>query len=110
MTLRTDYLGTLDTKVVEAQTQGASVISTNLAAITSEMQTNANGGYKTFTVKVAIGYQPEDLRKEGNLWSAFRSGAESYIIGTENISGNEFTLTLDKLDDTVLYLDINFTF
>ena len=51
MSLRTDYTGAYDTKVAEARAAGStSILTTNLATITSEMATAAGQGLQTFTV------------------------------------------------------------
>ena len=110
MSLRTDYTGAYDTKLAEARAAGRdNVLVTNLAAITSAMATAATAGNSTFTVTVTVGYQPQDIRTAGNLWSAFKSGMEE-ALSSEDIMSNEVSVTLNTSDSIATQVDLNFTF
>lgn len=110
MSLRTDYTGAYDSKIAEARAAGLTLVgTTNLATITTEMATAAAAGLQTFTVTLAIGYQPQDIRAGGNLWEAFKSGCLQ-ALAAEDIAGNEVTVTLNTSDTVTTSVDLNFTF
>jgi hypothetical protein len=109
MTLRSDYGGALDTALLTAKAAGVTLITTNLATISTEMQNAAAQGKKTFTVTLVVSFQPDDLKLEGNLWSAYSSGVESQLIA-EEVYSNEVSVTLNVSDTNQLQLDLNFTF
>jgi len=110
MTLRTSYSGSLNTKLAEARQAGNDLIAvTNLAAITTAMGTAAGRGQRTFTVNLAVSYQPADLRALGPLWSAFQSGVYAAIYG-QDIMENEVVVALNTSDQLNTSIDLNFTF
>ena len=110
MSLRTNYTGTLDTKLAEARAAGlTAVATTNLAAITSTLQAAANRGQKSFTANFTATYQPADLRLLGPLWEAYRTGVIQ-ALSDEDIMGNEVTVSLNTSDQLATSIDIKFKF
>lgn len=110
MSLRTNFTGALDTKLAEARAAGrTAVVTTNLAAITSAMDTAAAAGKKIFTVNYAVSYQPADLRLKGPLWHAYKSGVLEGL-SSEDIMGNEVTVELNVADQLSTSIDLKFTF
>ena len=110
MSLRTDYTGTLDAKLAAARAAGLSFITVdNLADLTTQMEAQANKGVKTFTINYTLSYQPDDLRLNGPLWEAFKSGVEQGIF-SEDVMGNEVAVALNTSDNVITSMDLNFTF
>lgn len=110
MSLRTDYTGALDTKLNEARAAGNTfIVTTNLAAITTDMATEAGKGNKSFTLSYTVTYQTEDLRLLGPLWEAFKSGVLQGL-SSEDIMGNEVTVTLDSSDNSITRIKLGFVF
>lgn len=110
MSLRTDFTGSLDSKLAEARAAGrTAIVTTNLAAITSAMSTSAAAGKKKFTVSYAVSYQPADLRLKGPLWEAYKSGVLEGLA-SEDIMGNEVTVELNTSDQLNTSVDLKFSF
>ena len=110
MSLRTDYTGALDTKLAAARTAGNSFVTVdNLATITTEMASQANKGVKKFTLTYATTFQPDDLRLEGPLWEAYKSGILQGL-SSEDIMGNEVTVELNTSDTVSTRVNLNFSF
>jgi hypothetical protein len=110
MSLRTDYTGTLDTKLAEARAAGLSFVTVdNLADITTQMAAQANKGVKSFTLTFTVTYQPEDLKLLGPLWSAFQSGVLQGLH-SEDIMANEVAVSLNTSDTVTTRVDLAFTF
>jgi len=110
MSLRTNFTGALDTKLVEAHDAGVTFIATtNLAFLTTQMATAAASGLKKFTVNLNPSFQPTDLRLGGNLWYAYQSGVLS-ALAAEGVMGNEIVATLDKTDAVTLVMALTFSF
>ena len=110
MSLRTTYTGALNTKLVEARTSGRDfIIVTNLAAITTALNTNAAKGLTTFTVNLVLSYQTADLRLKGNLWEAYKTGLLEGLA-QQDIMGNECIPVINLSDSLITSVDLNFTF
>ena len=110
MSLRTDYTGTLDTKLAAARAAGLSFIAVdNLADITTQMAAQADKGVKKFTLTFATTYQPDDLRLEGCLWESYKSGI-SQGLSAEDIMGNEVEVELNTSDTVSTRVNLNFSF
>lgn len=110
MSLRTSYTGALDTKLSEARTNGRDfILVTNLAFVTTEMTNAANQGKKTFTINLTLSYQPDDLRLNGPLWDAYKSGIEEAMF-SEDVMGADVTVELNTSDTLTTSVDLNFTF
>ena len=110
MSLRTDYTGALDTKLAEARVAGRDlVLVTNLASITTDMAAAAAQGKKEFTISLPVAYQPQDLRLAGPLWEAYKSGVEE-AVSSEDVMGNEVTVSLNTDDTVDTAVDLAFSF
>lgn len=110
MSLRTDYTGALDTKLAAARDAGRTwVLTTNIADLTTAMTNAANSGTKEFTYTAGATFQPSDLRLEGALWEAHKTGILQ-ALAEQDIMGNEVTVELNLSDQTQTQIDINFKF
>jgi hypothetical protein len=115
MSLRTDYTGTLDTKLAEAITEGRKIVIDEnnepnpVAALSTALAAAANKGQKEFTYTASVGYQPEDLRQLGPLWMAFKTGVVQGLA-EQQILETEFTVELNTSDQLATKVDITFTF
>ena len=109
MSLRTDYTGALDTKLAQARQAGYDFVKvTNLAQLGVDMAAEAAKGVKTYTLNYGLSFQPEDLRLEGPLWEAFKSGVLEGFA-SEDIMGNEIAVVLNTSDTVSTSIDLNFT-
>lgn len=110
MSLRTNFTGTLDSKLADARTNGYTAVTvTILADLTTQMAVAANRGMKKFTYTFVATYQPADLRLLGPLWEAFKSGVEQGLY-SQDIMGNEFNVVLNTSDQLSTGIDLNFDF
>ena len=117
MSLRTTYTGAFDSKLSEAIAEGRKNIipdpvgapTTPAAALSNAMTTAANSGQKTFTYTITAAYQPTDLRDEGPLWEAYRTGIREGLA-VQDIMDTEYAIVLDTSDALTLYVNINFSF
>lgn len=109
MTLRTTYSGALDAALIAARNAGQSLVTTNLSTISAAMSAAAASGLKSFVYTAAVSYQPADIRKLGKLWAAFSTGIESQL-SSEDIMFDEITVALNTSDQTILKVDLNFSF
>jgi len=110
MSLRTDYTGSMDAKLAQARQAGYDWVTvTNLANITTGMATAAGQGKKAFTLTYAATFQPSDLRLEGPLWQAYKSGVSEGLT-SEDIMQNEVTIKLNTSDTLSTSVDLDFDF
>jgi hypothetical protein len=110
MSLRTDYTGTLDAKLAAARAAGLSFVTIdNLASITTDMAAQANKGVKSFTLTYATTFQPDDLRLNGPLWEAYKSGILQGL-SSEDIMGNEVIVSLNTADTVSTRVNLTFSF
>lgn len=112
MSLKTDYLegaNGFTQKMQDVFTAGQSFVTTNLAALTTELQTNAAQGKKSFTVSLLTTFEPTNLRLEGTHMNTYFAGI-MHQLGTEEIYDYEVALVLNTADQTDTYVDFNFTF
>lgn len=110
MSLRTDFTGALDTKLAEARANGRNwVLVDNFADITTQMAAAAAKGQKQFTLTFGVTYQTDDLRLEGCLWDAYKSGIMEGLF-SEDVMDNEVNVVLNTLDTVSLRINLEFTF
>jgi len=110
MSLRTDYTGALDVKLAAARTAGYDfIITDNIADISTQIVAQADKGVKTFTLTFATTFQPDDLRLEGCLWDAYRSGVQQGLY-EQDIMANEVSVSLNTSDTVSTRVNLNFTF
>lgn len=112
MTLKTDFFDGatgLHTQMNDVFDQGVALVTGNLAAITSELTTNAGKGNVTFTYNLITTFEPANLRLGGLHWQHYQAGIISGL-GAEDIYSHEVTITLNTSDATETSIDFNFTF
>lgn len=110
MALRDTYRTALDAKLIEARDAGITWVSvTNLAAITAAMSAAAAQGKVNFTITLPVSYQPSDLRLNGKLLDAFKTGIYS-ALSDQNIMKNEVVANLNLGDQLTTQMDLVFTF
>lgn len=110
MSLRTDYTGTLDSKLAQARAAGLTAVSTtNLVAIAAALTTAADRGQKSFTVNFIATYQPADLRLLGPLWEAYKTGIMQ-ALAVEDIMANEAVISLNTSDQLSTSINLKFQF
>jgi hypothetical protein len=110
MSLRTTYTGAYDTKVAQARQAGYdAILVTNLVTLTTAMTNAANKGLSTFTYDYVASYQSTDLRLQGNLWEAYKTGTLQ-ALASENIMFNEVSVSLDLSDSIDTLVVLSFVF
>jgi hypothetical protein len=110
MSLRTTFTGAYDTKVAQARQAGYdAILTTNLVALTAAMTGAANQGLSAFDYDYTASYQPTDLRLQGNLWEAYKTGTMQ-ALASENIMFNEVTVSLDLSDSINTVVVLSFVF
>jgi len=112
MSLKTDYLNGSTgfyEQMDDVFTQGEGWITTNLAAISTALQTNAAKGQKIFTVNLAVAFEPTNLRLLGPHWKSFQSGVQSGLAA-QQIYNYEVVVDLNTSDSMNTSIDLKFTF
>ena len=112
MTFRQDYYENstgLNAQLIDAFTNGQTLVTTNATVISSALQTAASQGNTTFTVNLVTIFKPTALRLRGLLMDAYLAGVTQQL-GTNNIFGFECIPALNTLDSMTLSVDLNFTF
>lgn len=117
MSLKTDYFDGatgLQQKMNDAFDEGALYVTTNLAAISAALISNAAQGKTTFTVNVAgTGALNASYLRANNgnnlLLKAFLAGITSGLAGQE-VYSYECTPKLNVSDSINTSVDLNFTF
>jgi hypothetical protein len=100
----------MDTKLAQARQAGYDFIKVdNLASITTGLSTAAGQGKKKFTLTYAVTFQPQDLRLEGPLWEAYKTGILEGL-SSEDIMGNEVAVKLNTADTLSTSVDLDFDF
>ena len=112
MSLKTDYLDgangfTLQMAGVFAA--GESFVTTNLATLTSELQTAASKGLKAFTVTIETTFEPANLRLNGTHQATYFAGIIT-ALSVEDIYNYEASLSLNVSDTTTTSVDFKFSF
>jgi len=110
MSLRTDYTGAIDAKLAQARIAGRDfVLVSNLANITSDMAAAAAQGKRAFTLTYTVSFQPSDLRLQGPLWKAYRSGILEGLA-SEDVMNNEVSVELNTSDTLATSVNLIFDF
>jgi len=115
MSLRTTYTGTLDSKLAEARVEGRKIVidvsnePNPVTSLSAELTAAANKGEKKFIYNASVGYQPQDLRLDGALWEAFRTGVLQGL-SEQDVMFNEVEVVLNTSDASATSVDLNFTF
>lgn len=112
MTLRQDYfdgLTGLQNQLLDAFTNGGTFVTTNLATLSSGLQTAASQGKTTFVITIQTTFKPTALRLNGLLLAAYLDGI-SDALNAQNIFAFECEPTLNTSDISTTSIDFNFTF
>lgn len=112
MSFRQDYYDNatgLNAQLIDAFTNGQTLVTTNATTISSALQTAASQGKTTFTVNLVTIFKPTALRLQGLLLEAYLAGV-SQQLGTNNIFNFECIPSLNTSDSVTLSVDLNFTF
>ena len=112
MSLKTDYLDGVNgytQKMLNVFSQGEQLVSDNLAALSSGLQTNAAKGLSTFTLNVLTTFEPANLRLKGTHMNTYFSGIRS-ALAAEGIFDYEVSLELNTSDLTTTSIDFKFSF
>ena len=111
MSLKTDYLegpDGLTEQMNDVFVNGVSFVTSNLAAISTALKNSAATGKTEFTVTIAAGFEPENLRLKGRHAATYFAGIQKGLAD-EDIYDYECTPTLNEGDQTSLQVDLNFT-
>lgn len=112
MSLKTDYLNGPNgfyEQMDDVFAQGGTWVTSNLAAISSALQSNAAQGKKSFTVTLAVAFEPSNLRLKGYHWKSFQAGIVS-ALAAEGVYSYEVAVELNTSDALSTSIDLNFTF
>ena len=115
MSLKTDYLNGstgIQNQLDLAFAAGATLVSTNLSAISTALIANAALGLTTFTINVVTSFNPVGLRgNKGNnlLAKAYFAGIQDGLAA-EAIYEYECAPVLNTSDTVSTSVDLNFTF
>jgi len=112
MSLKTDYFdgaNGFNQKMNDVFVAGQSFVTTNLAALTTELQANAAKGLKEFTINIISTFEPANLRLLGTHMETHFAGI-THQLGTEEIYDYEITLVLNTSDVTTTSIDFKFNF
>ncbi len=112
MSLKTDYLDGANgftQQMAGVFAAGESFVTTNLATLTSELQTAASKGLKAFTVTILTTFEPANLRLEGTHLATYLAGIEA-ALADEEIFNYEALLSLNTTDATTTSIDFAFSF
>jgi len=115
MTLRTDYNDALDTALLAARNEAVTYYGTTIfATIQADLAAEAAKGKKSFTKTYLAGgsVTGADLRLEGPLWEAYKTGVLSVMYDTTNgdLMFNDVVVNINTDDASTLNVDLVFTF
>lgn len=111
MTLKTSFYegaSGFDTKMATVATAGAAYVVSNNTALTTALQTAAAAGNKSFTVTLAVVFEPANLRLNGIHQKCFFAGILKQM-STEDIYPHEVSLALNTSDTINTSIDFRFT-
>lgn len=112
MSLKTDYLEGATgytAQMADVFTAGESFVTTNAATITTELQTAASKGKKSFTITLPTTFETVNLRLEGTHMDTYFAGIIK-AFADEDIYSYEVVPSLDTTDSNDLYVILTFTF
>jgi hypothetical protein len=112
MSLKTDYLDGANgftMQMADVFDQGKSFVATNVAALTSALQTAASKGQKKFVVTVETTFEPANLRLNGLHLQTYLAGIQT-ALADQDIYNYEVTLALNTALTTTTSIDFNFSF
>jgi len=112
MSLKTDYLqgaNGFTAQMADVFAQGQAYVIANLATLTTELQTNAAKGVKSFKVTLLSPFEPSNLRLKGLHMQTYFSGISAGLMAQE-IYNYEVTIALNTSDNVDTKVDLNFSF
>lgn len=112
MSLKTDFLDGANgftLQMADVFAQGEAYIATNLASITTELQTNAAKGLKKFKVTLLSPFEPANLRLKGLHMETYFSGIRAALLA-QDIYMYEVAISLNTNDTIDTKVDLDFTF
>jgi len=112
VSLKTDYLEGLNgytAQMAAVFAAGVDFVTTNSATITTELQTAASKGKKSFTITLLTTFETANLRLEGTHMDTFFAGIVK-AFADEDIYSYEVSPSLDTTDSNDLYVILTFTF
>lgn len=112
MSLKTDYLNGasgLQNQLDLAYAAGVTFISSQLAALTTQLQSAAAAGKVKFTITLPTSYQPAYLRAGGLLLKAYLAGVAAGLAD-EQVYNYECVPALNTTDTLTTSIDLNFNF
>ena len=112
MSLKTDYLDGANGFTIQMAgvfADGETFVTTNSGTLTTELQSAAAKGLKSFTVNIETNQNPSSLRLDGIYLSTYFAGIEAQLA-QEDIYNYEVTLSLNTSDQTLTSVDFLFSF
>lgn len=112
MSLKTDFLqgaNGFTAQMADVFAQGQAFVTTNLATLTTELQTNAAKGLKTFKVTLTNPFEPSNLRLKGLHMNTYFAGISAGLMAQE-IYNYEAVITLNTSDNVDTKIDLTFSF
>ena len=117
MTLRTDYISALDSKLAEARASGlaqvvnyaADIVPGQKDVIETGFSVAASKGLKSFVIKINVTFQPAEIREKGPLWDAYKTGVIQGLA-SEDLMEGDVVVSLDLSDQSDTYVALTFSF
>lgn len=112
MSLKTDYLNGSTgfyEQMDDVYDQGETWVSSNTSNISAALIQNAAKGLRTFTVTLAVTFEPANLRLLGYHWLSFQAGVVS-ALAAQQIYDYECSVVLNTSDALATSIDLKFTF
>lgn len=112
MSLKTDYLDGVNgftQQMADVFAQGQAYVTTNLSALTTELQSNAAKGNKKFKVTLLSPFEPANLRLKGLHMQTYFAGIRAALMA-EDIYDYEVVIELNTADTTDTKIDLTFSF
>lgn len=111
MSLKTDFWDGatgLNEQMNDVFDEGVLFVSTNLAAISTELKVQAAKGVTDFTLTLSVSFEPNNLRLKGKHMDTYFAGIIKGFTD-EDIYSYEVTPVLNEADTVNLRIDLNFT-
>lgn len=89
--------------------EGESFVTTNLATLTTELQSAASKGLQSFKVSIVTSFEPQNLRLKGNHLKCYLAGIQAGLAA-QDVYSHECTLSLNTDDTMETKIDFNFSF
>jgi hypothetical protein len=112
MSLKTDFFDG-STGFIEQMNdvfdQGVVFVTTNLTALTADLQANAAKGNKSFKLTYSTAFEPANLRLKGLHMKSYLAGIQSGLA-VQDIYSYECVASLNTDDTMITSIDLSFTF